>query len=907
MRGNPATCSAINIRANTHALVMFVNVAVDFSDQDRLRTYTYAIPEGVTVNTGDLLWVPFGYRPIQGIAVSVSETTETENTREIDSVIPDGPFINPNLLKTAVWIADHYRTSIFRACVAMLPPGANQQLHLWIQRSDIADRADTVLTGFSISPDQHEVLNELPAKGRVRRDRLVRKIGRKNERHLDALIRAGIAIEESIWERPRVTAVFKSHIKLADEIDVDEAIDAYKKRRANRRADLIRQLAATPEPIPRADLSKQFTSSIIKAVIDDGNAQIEQVRIERDPLEDYAVQEPIEVDLTPEQTSAVNAVSNSIASHQPAEFLLFGVTGSGKTEVYLRAVDKCIQSGRRAIIMVPEIAMTPQTLQRFASRFPGQIALQHSGLTLGQRFDQWHQINSGRYNVVIGSRSSIFAPIENLGLVVIDEEHEWTFKQSDRAPRYHARDVAEHLCQQTNATLVLGSATPDIGTYRRSIDPKAPNPITFLELPRRINEALRTRGGMGQPSPFGTKGDASERSEIAGACGGGSGAPPLSPKHPTTAGEGQGEGDRGGQMGGVRHPTNNPAPRHNTQSQIVDMRLEIQDGHREMLSRPLLDALRENVDRGGKSILFINRRGSASFVQCLSCGTIRHCPNCHTPLSLHRRPRRGGGSRLQCHYCSYSVGAARQCRACDGTGIARRAAGTEGVEETVRGFFPNTPILRWDSDTARNASEHTKLLDEFQSQGNHILIGTQMVAKGLDIPDVSLVGVVAADIGLAVPSFRSSERTFQILSQVTGRAGRADTPGKAIIQTFQPQHFAIAAAAAQDYQTFYQLEIQTRQQYDLPPFASYVRLAYSSYDSNEAQLEAQSVKTRLDQYNKEIGEAVEITGPSPAYPARRAGRYRWQILLKGQNPAKILDQVPLAPGWTTDIDPIEMN
>ena len=264
MRGHPATCSAINIRANTHALVMFVNVAVDFSDKDRLRTYTYAIPEGVTVDTGDLLWVPFGYRPIQGIAVSVSETTETENTREIDSVIPDGPFINPNLLKTAVWIADHYRTSIFRACVAMLPPGANQQLHLWIQRSDIADRADTVLAGFSISPDQHEVLNELPAKGRVRRDRLVRKIGRKNERHLDALIRAGIAIEESIWERPRVTAVFKSHVKLADEIDVDEVIDRYTKRRANRRADLIRHLDATPEPIPRADLSKQFTPASSK-------------------------------------------------------------------------------------------------------------------------------------------------------------------------------------------------------------------------------------------------------------------------------------------------------------------------------------------------------------------------------------------------------------------------------------------------------------------------------------------------------------------------------------------------------------------------------------------------------------------------------------------------------------------
>ena len=888
---------------------MFTEVAVDFSYKDRLRTYTYAIPKGVTVHPGDLLWVPFAYRPIQGIAISISETTETENTREVESVIPDGPFINPHLLKTAVWIADHYRTSIFRACVAMLPPGANQQLHIWVQRSDIADRVDTALTGFSISADQHEVLNEIPANGRVRRDRLVRKIGRKNERHLDALVRAGIAREESIWERPRVSAVFRSHIKLTDEIDANETIETYTNRRANRRADLVRHLASTHHPIPRADLSKQFSPSLIKSVIDDGNAQVEKVRIERDPLADYAVQEPIEVELIPEQSAAVSAISKSIDSNSHAEFLLFGVTGSGKTEVYLRAVEKCIQAGRRAIIMVPEIAMTPQTLQRFASRFPGQIALQHSGLTLGQRFDQWHQIKLGRYNVVIGSRSSIFAPVDNPGLVVIDEEHEWTFKQSDRAPRYHARDVAERLCQQSNATLVLGSATPDIGTYHQATDPTSRNPITLLQLPRRINEALRMRVGLGSPlpsvgegqgegpSPFEAKGDASERSEVAGACRDGSGARSVQSARPVSQ----------------RSPNLSTPPSGHTQSLIVDMRLEIQAGHREMLSRPLLDALQENVDQGGKSILFINRRGSASFVQCLDCGTIRQCPNCQTPLSLHRRPRRGGGSRLQCHYCSYSLGAARQCRNCDGTGIARRAAGTEGVEETVRGFFPNTPILRWDSDTARNANEHTKLLDEFQSKGNHILVGTQMVAKGLDIPDVSLVGVVAADIGLAVPSFRSSERTFQILSQVTGRAGRADTPGKAIIQTFQPNHFAIIAAADQDYQAFYQHEIETRDKYDLPPFTSYARLAYSSYEQNEAQLEAQSLKTRLDQYNKEIGEAVEITGPSPAYPARQAGRYRWQILLKSKtqkpapNPAQILDQVPLGPGWTTDIDPIEMN
>lgn len=834
---------------------MFVEVAVDFSDGDRLRTYTYAVPEGICVEPGDLLWVPFGYRPIQGIAISVSETCATDNVREIDRVVVDGPFISRHLLETAIWMADYYRTNIFRACVAMLPPGANQQLHIWVSRGELADRVDNVLTGFPISSEQREVLHELPVNGRVRRDRIVRRIGRSKERQLDALVRNGIVVEESIWERPRARAVFKAHVKMSEGVDVDKTAERYIKRRAYRRADLVRHVAAEQNPVIRAELSKRFGNHVVRSVIDDAVVEVVQIRTERDPLADYAVQDAISHELTPEQRDAVDAVSASIGKSEALgeneRFLLFGVTGSGKTEVYLRAVEKCIAEGKRAIIMVPEIAMTPQTLQRFASRFPGQIALQHSGLSIGQRFDQWHQIRNGRYNVVIGSRSSIFAPVENLGLVVIDEEHEWTFKQSDRAPRYHARDVAEKLCELSGAALVLGSATPDIGIFRRSTDPDVSDPITLLQLPRRINEAINI-------------------------------APSIGDTKIMKAGY--------------------------AESRIVDMRGEMQAGHREMLSRTLLQALSENVERGEKSILFINRRGSASFVQCLSCGKIRTCPNCETPLTLHRKPRQRSGSRLQCHYCSYSVGAARQCRNCDGTGIARRAAGTEGVEEAVRGFFPNTPILRWDSDTARNSTEHTRLLNEFQSDGNHILIGTQMVAKGLDIPTVSLVGVIAADIGLAVPSFRSSERTFQILSQVTGRAGRSDTPGVAIIQTFQPDHFAIAAAATQDYIGFYEQEIKTRQYFDLPPFSSYVRLSYGAFDSNDAEMEAQSVRTRFDTLLEgRDATKVDVHGPSPAFPARMAGRYRWQILLKGDEPAAILEDVPLSPGWAIDVDPIEMN
>ena len=858
---------------------MYVEVAVDFADDDRLRTYTYSTPASVNALPGDLVWAPFGHRSVQGLVLSVSNYTELPDVKELDSVVEGGPFISEPLLRVGRWIADYYRCGIFRACSLMLPPGANQQLHIWVARSHIAENIDNTLAGLNVSNDQHKVLNHIPHSGKIRRDRLLRLLGRSKERHLDALIRDGVLVAESLWDKPSVNPRVKPHVRLAARYieSVEDAIADYKSRRAFRRVELVRRLAEQKEPHPRSELSKEFSNAALRAVIDDGVAEVINIRVDRDPLAHYAVQENIEHSLISEQQHAVDAINRAFekprrkhdaTSGQASKFLLFGVTGSGKTEVYLRAAEKCLKAGKRAIIMVPEIAMTPQTLQRFASRFPGQIALQHSGLSLGQRFDQWHRIKSGEYMMVIGSRSSIFSPVDNLGLVVIDEEHEWTFKQSDRAPRYHAKDVAERLCDETGAVLILGSATPDISTYQRAIEDDNEETIdsklTLLPLPRRINIALRQERNINQ--------------------------------------------------NGYTHIANQTATDSAQSIHIVDMREEFNAGHREMFSRALLQALQDNVAAGGKSILFINRRGSASFIQCSKCGLIRRCPNCHTTLTLHRIITQTGQSqgRLRCHYCSYSVGASRKCPNCNGTGIGRRATGTQGVEEAARLFFPTTQILRWDSDTARNAKQHERLLQQFQSEGNHILIGTQMVAKGLDIPDVSLVGVVAADIGLASPSFRSVERTFQILSQVTGRAGRADMPGKSIIQTFQPDHLAIQAAANQDYSGFYNQEIATRRKYELPPFKRYVRLVYASYQDTDAQLEAASVKTRLqnilESHNDNHGRlAISVIGPSPTFPIRIAGRYRWQILLKGDAPARILDLLPLATGWTIDVDPVEMS
>ena len=806
-------------------LALYAEVAVDFADSDRLRTYTYLIPSNFKVVVGDLVWVPYGFRPVQGIVMRVSPDSEFDRPKLIDSVVEGGPFLTVAQVELVRWIAEYYRTSLFKSAEPLLPPGATSRLRVWVSRSAKLDRADTSLDGMRLTEEQRAILDEVPGGVMIRRDRLAKSASSARNRNIEALIRDGYLIAESMWDRPAIKPRVVKHIRIQLGASVSDAMERYTKHRATRRAGLVELLANAIGSVPKSSATREFGAAAVRAVLEDGIAEEFGVQVDRDPLSGYLAQEDIELVLTDDQARCVNVVAAALQQHGTHRFLLHGVTGSGKTEVYLRVVRTCLESRRQAIVMVPEIAMTPQMLQRFASRFPGRVALQHSGLTLGQRFDQWHKIKEGVYDVVLGSRSSIFAPVIDLGLVVIDEEHEWTFRQSDRAPRYHARNVAEHLCELSGATLLLGSATPDLTTYHRSSLDASRAAYLRLELPRRINEY--------------------------------------------TAGLA---------VGRVARSANSPSVDGTPEVSIVDMRKEFAAGHRELLSRELLIAMRENTELGRKTILFINRRGSASFVQCINCGAIRKCPNCKTSLALHRFTRGGDNSQLKCHYCNYGVGVSRKCRVCGGIGVGRRATGTEGAEEAVRGFFPETEVIRWDSDTARNSKEHSRILEQFQSDGPHILIGTQMVAKGLDIPSVGLVGVLAADISLAIPSYRSPERTFQLIAQVVGRAGRSDLPGKAVVQTFQPERPSILRGAAQDYAGFYQSEISVRRESSLPPFVRHAKLGCSNFEQEEARLEAASVVTRLRDWCSESGAGdMSIVGPSPAFPFRRAGKFRYHV------------------------------
>ncbi|MCH7522665.1 MAG: primosomal protein N', partial [Chloroflexi bacterium] len=514
------------------------------------------------------------------------------------------------------------------------------------------------------------------------------------------------------------------------------------------------------------------------------------------------------------------------------------VTGSGKTEVYLQALERVVALGKRAIVLVPEISLTPQTVRRFGERFPGQVAVMHSGLSLGEHFDMWHEVRAGRYTVVIGPRGALFAPQPDLGLVVMDEEHEWTYKQQEGSPRYHARLAAEELCRLTGAVLVLGSATPDVESYFRST---AGGSYRLLELSQRLQ---RTESGGVAPGPL-------------------------------------------------------------PEVEVVDLREELKAGNRSIFSRSLDAAVRGALSAKEQVILFLNRRGTASFLQCRDCGHVPTCSSCAVSLTLHSAS--GGENRLDCHYCRRARAAPSGCPECGSPRIRLLGLGTERVEEEARNAFPGARTLRWDRDVTRGRDAHERILARFLAHEADILIGTQMVAKGLDMPLVTLVGVISADTSLRFPDYRSGERTFQLLEQVAGRAGRGPRGGRVIIQTYSPEHYAVAAAAQHDYHALYQREVEFRQRLGYPPFGRLARLVFAHTNERYAlEQSAQMVRHLCEERDRRGLPNLDVLGPGPAFVPRLRGRWRWQIVVRGQNPTELLAEVAFPRGWTVDIDPVTL-
>jgi len=548
----------------------------------------------------------------------------------------------------------------------------------------------------------------------------------------------------------------------------------------------------------------------------------------------------------------------------PFVALLHGVTGSGKTEIYLRALETTLAAGQRAIVLVPEISLTAQTVRRFEARFPGRVAVLHSQLSLGQRYAVWDQVRRGDADVIIGPRSALFAPVSRLGLIVMDEAHDDSYKQSDPIPlpAYHARQVALALGRLTGATVLMGSATPDLATYYQATQ----GAYHLLKLPHRILSGTthpeappKSAGGL-------VKGCNTQQAH-----------PPLPPVH------------------------------------IADLRQELRAGNRSMFSRVLQEALRRTLTAGEQAILFLNRRGAATFVLCRDCGYVARCPNCDTPLTLHRLAQRRGPlgqgvsdpPRLICHHCRHREPSPVCCPDCGSRRIRHFGLGTERVEDAVRQLHPEARLLRWDRDTA-SGPDHERFLQAFIEHRVDVLIGTQMIAKGLDLPLITLVGVVSADTALHLPDFRATERTFQLLTQVAGRAGRSYRGGQVIIQTYNPDHYAIQSAAHHDFAGFYHRELTYRRQLDYPPFSRLVALRYSDKDPYRCRTEAERLGRWLIAEIQRLGLAVDLIGPAPCFFSRVQGRYRWQIVLRARDPIPLLSDVALPRGWRVDVDPVSL-
>ena len=808
----------------------FAEVAVDVPTQSG-RTFSYRIPDDLPVSPGQLVRVPFGARTLQGIVFSLAERSQVpeDETRNIAAIVFDEPLLDEVRLQLARWMSDYYICSLFEAATPMLPPGGRVRARIHLTLANPETDRD------ALTPLQQRIVDYVAKRGSATQDALVRAVGDSATASVASLVRRNVLNRDYALPDPAIKHRYRTLITLVPDTatDIDEWLAT---TRAPKQAAFVEHMRETDKPLDITEARREFGGSIVKTIMDRGWLATKTALIERDPLEGRAFEEPPPLRLTVEQSEAATAIHGAFA--QPAEqgrtFLIEGVTGSGKTEVYLDAVDCCVRMGKQAIVLVPEIALTFQTIERFASRFPGKVAVLHSGLSNGERFDQWWKIKRAQCSVIIGSRSAVFAPVPDLGLIVIDEEHEWTYKQHDAAPRYHAQQVSLRLSQLTEALVVLGSASPDVGTYYAGMR----GSHRLHRLTQRYSDSE----------------DEQRSREL-----------------PTV--------------------------------KIVDMREEMVAIGGDMFSRTLLEELEKCIGSGQQAMLFLNRRGTSTHLRCFSCGYSLRCNSCDVSVTFHADTR-----SFVCHYCGRHRRPPTSCPQCLRHRLRRYGFGTEAVAEAVQRGYPHVDVLRWDRDVATSPRAHEDILTRFRTGEAQVLVGTQMIAKGLHFPSVSLVGVVSADVGLSIPDYRAGERAFQLLLQVAGRAGRGSSEGKVIIQTFQPENYAVQAAATQDYQAFYLREMAYRRLQGNPPYGRLIRLIFSH--TNLARCEAEAIKLasklRQQQAEWDITDA-EILGPMPAFPTRLRGRFRWHIILRGANPRALLDKVDVPKGWVMDIDPVALT
>jgi len=804
----------------------YAEVAVD-APVAHSRTFSYSIPSPLSLEPGQLVWVPFGRRVAQGVVVDLVATPQVEVTRDILQPVEPSPLITPLSLELARWLSKYYLCSLYDAIALFLPPGFEAQVR---SRISAVPGSEDLLP--SLRPQSRDAVENLAGRRPFREQEFVKLLGRGGDREVNRLVDKGLVRRRVDLPRPRIVPRYNCYLLTVGTKDPEGDWPEPPGGFPQRQLELLRAVRSQQAPYPMSLGNKEFGRGVAEALVRKGLLALEWVREETSTVSNtFENGMASSITLTREQADAVARIIDAVddPSARPRSFLLHGVTGSGKTEVYIRAIQRAVERGEQAIFLVPEISLTPQTLERLTSRFPRRVAVIHSRLTPRQKFDQWWRIREGDFDVVVGPRSALFAPVPSLGLVVIDEEHEWTYKQEEAQPLYHARNVAFELSRLTGAVVLLGSATPDVETYHRA----QRGGHRLLELPHRIRTA-----------------DGETASQLA-------------------------------------------------QVEICDMRRELREGNRSIFSRRLAQCLGDCVKAGQQAILFLNRRGSAPIIQCRDCGYVANCPRCSVSMTYH-----AAAARLLCHRCNRRSRLPRRCRRCGSERIRQLGIGTQRVVDEVAALLPGVRVERWDADASRSGVSPDEIMRRLQDGETQVLVGTQLVAKGLDVPNVTLVGVVLADVGLYLPDFRSGERSFSLLCQVAGRAGRGAEPGRVIIQTYSPDNPAIVAAADQDYAAMYRQEVQGRQQLGNPPFNQLVHLVHQDVNATLCQRQAMAMARQLQQrvYAQGLTD-VEVVGPAPGIPSRLRGRYRWHLVVRGRELHRFLEDLSFPRGCTVDVDP----
>ena len=594
--------------------------------------------------------------------------------------------------------------------------------------------------------------------------------------------------------------------KEIEEIELDIQNGKIKSEKQKRAIEFLKENeGATASEV---EMFTDCSKAILKTLEKNGYLEFIEKIVERDPLENKKIEKTAKLKLTNEQEKAFEKINQSIQKNKYEEFLLYGVTGSGKTEIYLQLIEKVLEKGKTAIMLVPEISLTPQTINRFISRFGKEtLAVLHSKLSIGERYDEWNKIKEGKANIIIGARSAIFAPTENVGIIIIDEEHDSSYK-SESSPRYSAKEIASILAKHGNFPVVLGSATPNMTTYYKAQN----NEITMLTLTKRAN--------------------------------------------------------------------NSSLP----EVKIIDLKQELAEGNRSILSTELYEEMKANLKNKRQTILFLNRRGFSTFIMCRECGYTMQCKNCNISMTYHRFE-----NKLKCHYCGYEEQVATICPNCQSTKIRYFGTGTQKIEEEVHKIFPEATTIRMDVDTVTKKNSHEDILEKFKNENIDILIGTQMIVKGHHFPNVTLVGVIAADTSLNIDDYRANERTFQILTQVAGRAGREKLPGKVIIQTYNPDNFSIDLAQNQDYKAFYDIEIALRNQLKYPPFCDIIVISFTGINEKELISTSEYVYKLLEA--KMDKEKYNVYRPVPSPIDKIQNKIRWRMIIKGKMTLKAYEDI----------------